>query len=246
MSISGISSGGSNRPDFSQIQQSIFDQADSNGDGSIDSSEFDSMIQNSPRLDKALSSIVTNPDGSKATPDQIFKAVDTDGDGKISVDELKGAMKTAHSKMHGHHGGPPPVSDDSSSDDSSDTSTSGISNTVNQIFQLLDTDGDGQVSSTELSAAMSNLSAANGTTGTASSSDSASSSSSSSSTSSSDSGSSTSSTTSGTTAVSSQTASLQALLQQLMVQIQQQQAAYTQNGSSTEAGAMPSFFKVTA
>lgn len=241
MSISGISSGGSNRPDFSQIQQSIFDQADSNGDGSIDSSEFDSMIQNSPRLDKALSSIVTNPDGSKATPDQIFKAVDTDGDGKISVDELKGAMKTAHSHMHGHHGGPPPVSDDSSSGDSSDTSTSGISSTVNQIFQLLDTDGDGQVSSTELSAAMSNLSAANGTTGTTSSSDSASSSSSSS-----DSGSSSSSSTSGSSAVSSQTASLQALLQQLMVQIQQQQAAYTQNGSSTEAGAMPSFFKVTA
>jgi Ca2+-binding EF-hand superfamily protein len=195
------------------------------------------MIQNSPRLGKALSSIVTNPDGSKATPDQIFKAVDTDGDGKISVDELKGAMKTAHSHMHGHHGGPPPVSDDSSSDDSSNTSTSGISSTVNQIFQLLDTDGDGQVSSTELSAAMSNLSAASGTTN--------SSDSSSSSSSSSDSGSSTSS-PSGASAVSTQTASLQALLQQLMVQIQQQQAAYTQNGSSTEAGAMPSFFKVSA
>ncbi|HEY4247445.1 MAG TPA: EF-hand domain-containing protein [Lacunisphaera sp.] len=234
MSISGISSG--NRPDFSQIQQSIFDNADSNGDGSIDSSEFDSMVQNSPRLGNSLSSLVTNADGSKATPDQIFKAVDTDGDGKISVDELKGAMKTAHTHGHGgHHRGAPPVSNDNSSDDSSDSSTNTISSTINQIFKLLDTDGDGQVSSTELGAAMSSLSAASGPAN--------SSSGSSGNTSTSSDGS---SSTDATTAVSNQTASLQALLQQLMTQIQQQQASYTQNGAATDAGGMPSFFKVSA
>lgn len=192
------------------------------------------MVQDSPRLGKALSSLVTNADGSKATPDQIFKAVDSDGDGKISVAELKGAMKTAHTHGHGgHHHGAPPVSDDSSSDDSSDSSTKTISSTINQIFKLLDTDGDGQVSSTELGAAMSSLSAASGSAKSSSNSGSSSNGDGSGS-------------TDATTAASSQTTGLQALLQQLMTQIQQQQASYTQNGAATDAGGMPSFFKVSA
>jgi Ca2+-binding EF-hand superfamily protein len=68
--------------------QSLFSQLDSNGDGSISQSEFDSMF--------------SSADQSQAN--SVFSALDTNGDGSISQNELASAQQNQQSQQaQGHH-----------------------------------------------------------------------------------------------------------------------------------------------
>src|ERR1700676_1951309 len=91
----------------SSALQDLFSQLDSNGDGQISKSEFES----------ALGAGGTNI----AQADSVFSKLDTNGDGTVSLDELSSALKGAGGKGH-HH-----VAGSGGSGDSSDSGSSGNS-----------------------------------------------------------------------------------------------------------------------
>jgi len=83
-SQSGTTSSTTTSP--SDALQNLFNDIDTNGDGSITKSEFES----------ALGAGGTNV----ANADKVFGELDSNGDGSVSLDELKSALQGA-----GHHGG---------------------------------------------------------------------------------------------------------------------------------------------
>jgi hypothetical protein len=86
-SQSGTTSSTSTSTSPSDGLQNLFNDIDSNGDGSITKSEFES----------ALGAGGTNT----AAADKVFGELDTNGDGSVSMAELKTALQGAG----GHHGG---------------------------------------------------------------------------------------------------------------------------------------------
>jgi hypothetical protein len=78
------SSAGSSSP-----ARSLFSQIDTNGDGSISESEFESALGS------------TGADKTQA--DGLFSKIDSNGDGSISTDEMQSAMQKAHGGGGGHH-----------------------------------------------------------------------------------------------------------------------------------------------
>ena len=146
--VSGISGFGScNAASLSAMRQKMFNQIDSNGDGSIDKSEL-----------SALS-------GQKASSlvDEIFGKMDTDQDSLVSMIEfdsslakLEQQMKNGGSGMSGMSGMPPPpdkVFDtaDANGDGSvtQDELTAVLGQRGADVFSQVDTDGDGKISRTE-------------------------------------------------------------------------------------------------
>jgi Ca2+-binding EF-hand superfamily protein len=127
---------------ISQMRQNFFNKLDSNGDGSIDKTEF--------------ADVFSGTSGTSA--DDIFSKQDANGDGSISKDEMNAAMDKMDEQMKknsppmGMMGGIGPSGTSTSS--SSDDETSGI-------FDSLDTDKDGSVSISELLAATGDKSTAN-------------------------------------------------------------------------------------
>jgi hypothetical protein len=77
--------------DPSSALQDLFSQIDTNGDGQISKTEFES----------ALGAGGTN----LAQADNVFNKLDTNGDGSVSLNELKSALQGAGGKggHHGHH-----------------------------------------------------------------------------------------------------------------------------------------------
>jgi EF hand domain-containing protein len=69
--------------------QQVFSEFDTNSDGSISKSEFESGFG-------------SNADMSKV--DGLFNALDTNGDGSISLDELTSAAEQGHAHHHHMHG----------------------------------------------------------------------------------------------------------------------------------------------
>jgi len=69
--------------------QSLFAQFDTNGDGQISQSEFESAF---------------GPNADMSKVDGLFNALDTNGDGSVSLNELTSAAQQSHSHHH-HHGG---------------------------------------------------------------------------------------------------------------------------------------------
>jgi Ca2+-binding EF-hand superfamily protein len=68
--------------------ESLLGKFDTNGDGQISQSEFETAI---------------GPDADKAKVDELFNKLDANGDGAISQDELKAALQKAHGGHHHHH-----------------------------------------------------------------------------------------------------------------------------------------------
>ncbi|MGD9969423.1 MAG: EF-hand domain-containing protein [Sulfuricurvum sp.] len=142
-------------PDFQAMAQDILNSLDTDGNGSIDATEFTSALQSGSSQD------VTS------TASSIFSQLDSDGSGTMSTDELMAALQA--SRPEGSQKGqgmgsmppppPPPPSDSSTSDSSSQTD-------VSQIFSALDTNQDGVISQDELAA----LFQSSGTTGSSNSS----------------------------------------------------------------------------
>ena len=146
--VSGISGLGSfNAASLSAMRQKMFNQIDSNGDGSIDKSELSALSgQNT-------SSLV----------DEIFGKMDTDQNSLVSMIEfdsslakLEQQMKNGGSGMSGMSGMPPPpdkVFDtaDANGDGSvtQDELTAVLGQRGADVFSQVDTDGDGKISRTE-------------------------------------------------------------------------------------------------
>lgn len=128
--ISSVSAGSQmQRPDFAQMQQNLFNKADTDGDGAISQDELQSLMDKNPRLAKALTSYAAPSDGSTATAADVLKKLDTDGDGKVSATELKTAMSAIHETRKGGHAHghrpPAPPADGTDSD-----STTGVTSTT--------------------------------------------------------------------------------------------------------------------
>ena len=70
--------------------ESLFGKMDANQDGKVDRTEFENVFG-------------ANADMSKV--DGLLNALDTDGDGAISQDELTSAAQQRHARRHHHHGG---------------------------------------------------------------------------------------------------------------------------------------------
>lgn len=138
--------------------EKMFASADANGDGQVTAEELTADLTAHAPKDAA---------GAPAASDvaaAMIKVGDTNGDGSLSLDEMK-TMKP-HGGHHGGHGGPPPAEASSSSSGASSTSSSASS----ASFDPADTNKDGTVSSSELIASLQTASSGSGAQATASSS----------------------------------------------------------------------------
>ena len=131
-SISGF--GQFDASSISQMRQNFFNNLDQNSDGSIDKTEFATALQ----------------DMDGVSSNDIFSQLDTNGDSTISKDELSATLDKMDENMKKNPPLPPPMGmmggngqASASSDEEKDT----------EIFNSLDTNGDGYISATELSAA---------------------------------------------------------------------------------------------
>ncbi|MBS1142603.1 MAG: Calcium-binding EF-h [Proteobacteria bacterium] len=168
-----------------QMASLLFSKLDTKNQGYLEQSD----------LTSAFSQIVTNASDktSSTSAEDVFTALDTDSDGKVTKDEFATVLaqlqeqlgsQFGHGQAHGAGGGmapppPPPPGDDAGftkeeltsqleSADSTDTQrTSLISNIVNN-FEAADTDGDGKVSFAEAMAYDQSTQAASDTGTTAS------------------------------------------------------------------------------
>ncbi|MGG2023972.1 XopAW family type III secretion system calcium-binding effector [Pseudomonas sp. S8] len=140
-----------------QLQKQLFAKLDSNGDGAVDQDELKSALSQKSddgllvNLSKQFGDLDSDASGSlsaeemtaMAPPpppndqapntdlaDALISALDTDGDGAISSDELSSALQTR----------------DNTSTNSTDTSAA--------LLKALDSDSSGDVSSDELKAAL--------------------------------------------------------------------------------------------
>ena len=68
--------------------ESLLGKFDTDGDGQISQSEFETAI---------------GPDADKTKVDELFQKLDTNGDGAISLDELRATLQKAHGGHHHHH-----------------------------------------------------------------------------------------------------------------------------------------------
>lgn len=145
--VSGIS--GMSTSSLTEMRQKMFDQIDTNGDGSLDKSEIAALIEQN------TSSMVDN----------IFAQMDTDGDSAISriesnaeMSKLGQEMKGKGPGMQGTQGPPPPEDVFETADTDGDGMVSedelaavmGAEGTdISQLFSEVDADGDGLISKTE-------------------------------------------------------------------------------------------------
>jgi len=69
--------------------EKLLGKFDTNGDGQISQSEFETAI---------------GPGADKTKVDESFQKLDANGDGEVSADELKAALQKAHGGHRHHHG----------------------------------------------------------------------------------------------------------------------------------------------
>jgi hypothetical protein len=153
------------RPDPSQMAEQLVSTLDTSGKGYLEASDIQS----------ALDQMSTNDNGSLvASAEEVFSALDGDGDGKVTSTELAESFRTTADSLRlspelggpGGPGGPggrppppPPSSDSSSTSTSTEDSTSTNSSTtsdavMNTIMQLMRTYGSSE-SSSDVSARLS-------------------------------------------------------------------------------------------
>jgi hypothetical protein len=87
--------------DPTKLWENLFKKVDSNSNGSISKSEFES----------AVSSMSSSQNLSTTDTDAIFKKLDTDGDGTVSEKEMMAALKSAGDQMRASMPQPPPPPD---------------------------------------------------------------------------------------------------------------------------------------
>lgn len=156
------------RPNASEIAETLFSQLDSAGKGYIQESDLESAIS-------SLSSSASSSDSTgSASASDIFSQLDNDSDGKVTQDELATSLQKLtesldeqfnQSRMAGAMPPPPPpppsesVEDTGFSEeeltsqlseiDDSDSSRSSLISSILENFDAADTNGDGKVSNSE-------------------------------------------------------------------------------------------------
>lgn len=262
-SISTVSSNASLSAGVSSLQQKLFDDADSDGDGAINQDELQKILEKNPRMAQAFSSLSSSSSSdSSSTAASVFSQADTDGDGKITSSEFTSALTTAREAAKAQRGEgtdappPPPAGDftemlqqvfadgDSDGDGSltaddldammqqspglardltslAGTGTDGTTSAAD-VLSTLDTDGDGKVTESEFTTAVSTAhqnAMAQRAAGT----------------------------TSEDAGTTDSTQSLQTFLQELLQRLQEQQAAYASDGSlDSTTTSTASTFQATA
>lgn len=162
------------RPDTSQMASELFSKLDAKGQGYIEQSDLQSAFS---QVFSDASSSTGSATDSSADSSALFKALDGDGNGKVTESEFSsGLQKLADaldsqafsSRMGGAQdagGAPPPPPPPPGADDtgltkdqlqsqldqigSTDSASSSLLSSVVQNFDKADTDGDGKVSQTE-------------------------------------------------------------------------------------------------
>ena len=165
-SISSISGSGFSSsmqpPDPSKMVDKLFAKLDPTGKGYITKSDLQSamsQLSGSGSSSGTASSSGTSSSGSSTSVDEIFKKIDTNGDGKITKDEMTSGMKSLASSLQGQinktgRGGPPPGGTPPSggsppSSSSSDSTSTTQSSSATKTYQAADTNQDGKVSEKE-------------------------------------------------------------------------------------------------
>jgi len=159
MMLSGMRGGGG-APDPTKMQEKLFSKADTNGDGAIDKTELTTLME-STGTDQSVSA------------DDLFSQMDSDGDGQISqqeaTDSASQLLEDLRSQfMQGGMGGmgamngmpppPPPMG-------GGKNGMGGMGGMdEEEMFTSIDTDSDGSISKSELSAFFESAPAGNGQT----------------------------------------------------------------------------------
>ena len=181
-------------PSAADVAGEIIKVADTNGDGSLSLSEVEAALGQSTGADSTSGSD-TAP-GADALA-QAFNKIDANGDGQVSDQELTDALlavlglQGAHHGRHHHHGGMSGMGGASSTDLADSlvgqldqngagglslgeienalgvATTSGDASGLSSAFNSLDGDGDGQLSTSELSAGIDAFRAAHHRAGSA-------------------------------------------------------------------------------
>lgn len=123
------------KPDFEAMAQEMIASMDTDGNGSINSTEFTAALQSGS--DKDIS----------ATANDIFLQLDSDSSGSMSTEEFMTALKASHPQpvQEGEMGSMPPPPP-------SDSSASSLESGASDIFSSLDTNQDGVITQDELMA----------------------------------------------------------------------------------------------
>lgn len=117
---------------------------DTDGDGSISQAEFEKALTGTTGTASDPASDASS--STTALADSLFKKIDANGDGKISTDEWSTFQQKIQAGGHHHHH----HAHASSSDDDSQSATQTLQNIVAQLYKSADTNGDGQLSPSEM------------------------------------------------------------------------------------------------
>ena len=133
-------------PPMAKLANKKLSDIDGNGDGSISESELQQALAGTTSTDGTSTTSSVSSDAA----DKLFKKIDTNGDGKISSDEWTTFQQNLATHRHHHH-----HSQASGAGDNSQDSTQSLQNAVAQLYKSADTDGNGQLSQSELINALS-------------------------------------------------------------------------------------------
>ncbi|HVY05616.1 MAG TPA: EF-hand domain-containing protein [Burkholderiales bacterium] len=129
---SGYNASGSSS---SKFVDRIFSKLDANNDGSIDKAEFASFVQQAQFGSAADNSIDV---------DAVFSKLDADNNGSVTKEELSQAASKLHDQLRGQQLSPGAAGFD-------------LTQFINNLYSKADTNGDGNVDSTELDAFIGSL-----------------------------------------------------------------------------------------
>ena len=135
MTVGGISSGfGSmNTSMIRQMMEQRFNRDDTDGNGTLDKTEFQSVANK-----------IAERTGVTQNVDDLFAAIDTDSDGALTLDEMISSRPQGTPPPP-----PPPPPATSTTEETDDESTS-------DLFNTIDSDGDGVIDELELQTFMDN------------------------------------------------------------------------------------------
>ena len=150
------------RPDASKLAEDLFSKLDTQSKGYLEASDLATAL--------GSSSSTSTDSSSTASADEVFKALDSDSDGKLTKSELTSGLKQVQEQLDsqfqamrtkgkGDMPPPPPegeedtgLSQDDMDDIASSTTDSTLADmmkTLSSNFEAADTDGDGKVTRSE-------------------------------------------------------------------------------------------------
>jgi len=130
-------------PDDEAIARKRMETVDGNGNGAIEQAEFTAIAESGE----------SSPLTYDASPEAVFNALDGNGDGSMSMEELASALQGMGPSGGGEVGAMPPprpAGGGASNDSEESSSTEGI-------YDPLDTNQDGIISAAEYAVGLNNL-----------------------------------------------------------------------------------------